>query len=182
MASKKDQAPKWISSDAKALLIELVKKGEVPADMKPKKVFETFCKDRPEFKLVGDANFASRLKGVRDKIKDKNFSAERDAAALAHDRMLHPRPHEDGFGLPFWPDAEAKKLLDKDIDNNLHNTMTKTALWKSRAECYECFPFEIFVKRIHQEVKTRKFHAHCEDKANKKISKKDIENIPSNVK
>lgn len=168
-----EEAPKWIKSDAKAYLYDLLEKEEIPSNMKPKDVFETYCADRPEFIPFGYKNFSSRLRAMRIKVAMRNDCAKRDEAALANDRTIYPRPIQDGYGLPYWPDAAAKELLGEDMNNGKHKTMTGEALWSSRPEYSE-----VFVKHIHQEVNTRKFHAYVDDKANDRIAKKDLANMP----
>lgn len=178
-----NKEPKWIDSQAKAHLLDLIMRKQVTAEMKPKDVYDRFCKDREEFKPFLDyKNFSNRLRALRTKVEEKNDGAERDAAALARDREICPRPLMDGFGLPHWPDAEAKALLESDIENEKHIAMSKEGLWSSRPEHMECFPFDVFVKHVHQEAKTRKFHTCCKDKADEKINKQFLCNMPSNVK
>lgn len=177
MGPQKDP-PKWIKSAAKAYLLELVRNEEIPARMKAKAVHEQFCKHRSEFVQFGDKHFASRLKAVRKKVSDRNDRAARDASALARDRVIYPRPSQDGFGLPFWPDSEAKEQLENDIDKGKHLSMSREALWYSTPVYYESLPFEVFVKHIHQEVKTRKFHTCVEDKRQEKLSKDALKHMP----
>jgi len=174
----KQAKPKWIKSDAKGYLRNLLTKGDIPNEMRPKQVHQHYCKDRPEFEPFGDKNFASRLKSLRDKVKDRNDKTARDAAALTRDRNTYPRPVMDGFGLPHWPDCDAKELLEQDVNDKRHETLTRQALWESRPECMENFPFDMFVKHVHQAMKTRKFHAYVDDKKNNRIAKKDLENVP----
>mgnify|MGYP000679596165 CR=1 FL=1 len=171
--------PEWKDSAARAHLCDLLMKKQIPAELKPKQVHEQFCKNHATFKVFKyDKNFAARLRYLRTKTVERNDRAARDSAALTADRLIYARPYNDGFGLPLWATSDAKASLCDDIDNNKHKTMTKEALWCSRAECYEFFPFDKFVKHIHQEVKTRKFHKYCKDKADKKIAKKLLKNMP----
>jgi len=172
----------WKDSEAKQHLEDLIRNNKIPATAKPKQVYETHCQHRSEFKDFGNKNFAGRLRALREKLTKKNDRAARDARALAQDRLVYPRPHQDGFGLPLWPTSHARTLLGLDMDHEKHLSMTREELWASRPEHFEDFPFAIFVKHIHQEVKTRKFHTYCRDKAEQKLTKKQLENIPSNCK
>jgi len=179
MSSTKNE--KWVKSAAKGYLMKLLTENKIPADMKPKEVFEAFCKDRPEFASFGhDKLFSGRLRALRIKVLEGKDRATIAAAALENDRRIYPRPHQDGFGLPYWPDSEAKALLSDDIDNGKHVTMTKLQLWSSRPQHADCYPFEIFVKHVHQEIKTRKFHVCCNDKAKKLIPQLVLGNMPGN--
>lgn len=69
--------------------------------MKPKQVHDGFCMHRPEFSSFGNKNFASRLRSIREKLKERNHRAARDAAALSRDRCIYTRPHQDGHGFSY---------------------------------------------------------------------------------
>ena len=52
-------------------------------------------------------------------------------------------------GTLFWGEHAAKKLLIKDVDNGIGQTMKTQELWKSRKE-YQAFPYEFFRKRVYE--------------------------------
>jgi len=137
-------------------------------EMPPNQVHETFCQNKPEFSVFKDENFASRLRSLRNKVKEKNTRADVDAAALAHDRAMFPRPVQDGCGLPHWADSDAKARLIEDIDTGRCKTMSKEDLWTSSEACCKNYPFDVFVKHCHQEIKSRKFVACCKEQREKK--------------
>ena len=74
----------------------------------------------------------------------------------------------DRSGFISWPDSDAKAMLEEDIESDKHKTMTKKALWSSRSEYYENFPFEMFVKHVHQELRSRKFTTYVVEQRAKK--------------
>jgi len=182
MAPKAKKEEKWVKSAAKEHLLNLLKVDKIPSEMTPKEVFERFCAPKTELNFGEKRLFSGRLRSLRNKVAEKNVIAARDAAAFAKDQVIYPRLHQDGYGLPHWPDSDAKAFLCKDIDQGLHLSLSMGALWSSRPEHTEHFPFSTFVKHVHQEVKTRKFHQCCKDKADKKISQKALANIPSNTR
>jgi len=130
----KDNASEWKNSGARNHLCNLPLKNQIPADMKPKQVHAQFCKDDETFHLFAHGNFASRLRHPRSNVCDRNDKAARDAAAFTADCLICPRPCSDGFGLPLWATAEAKKLLCDDIDNGRHKSTTREELRTSREE------------------------------------------------
>jgi len=178
MARKKD-TNKWRHSEAKKLLYADIIAGIIPVDekeMDAAAVYQHYSTD-PNF-LLSDFHdkklFPGRLKRLREKIQGKDSRMERDAKALAGDRMMFPKPTTDFRGTTRWADSEAKKLLLKDIDNNLHLTLTKKKLWKSKPECQE-IDLDIFRGRVYQEIKARKFQAYVKHKRKEKESAGDEE-------
>ena len=169
VTNRQNKKPKWRNSPAQVFLYNGLKDGTIPMEgMPPKEVYEKFCKDQPAFKEFGDELFGSRLRSLREKVSDKKSKATRDALALEADRLVHPRPTHDGYGMLFWPDSEAKELLATDIDNGKLLYLSKEALWSTRKEYYENFPQDLFIKHVFQELKSRKFKRYVEDQRQKK--------------
>lgn len=163
------KGPKWRKSPAQYYVYDGLKNGVIPLEgMAPKEVYENYCKDRPEFAAFGDKNFASRLRSLRAKVADKNNRAARDGAFLTDDRKVYPRPSQDAFGLPYWPDSDAKVKLAEDMDAGKHKILSGEQLWASRPEYYENYPVDTFIKHIFQEERSRKFLLYCQEQRNKK--------------
>jgi len=80
----------------------------------------------------------------------------------------------DFRGNSRWADSEAKKLLQKDIDNNLQLTKTKEQLWKSKPQ-YQELDLDIFRGRVYQELKSRKFQSYVKHKRSEKETANDEE-------
>lgn len=154
------EEPDWKTSKAKVHLFTLLVKGIVDVNGKrdPRKVFDTHCKNHPSFAEFSYENFPARLRALRIAIKERRERAEDDELALAHDRLIHPKPTHDVRGYPQWDGHEAHRLLKEDIDNGLHKQMKPKELWDTRDE-YKEFPLDVFRKHIHQEVTSRKFRA-----------------------
>jgi len=178
MARKKD-ATTWRHSEAKKLLYADVISGVVPVDetqMNAQAVCDC-CSNHPDF-LLSDFHdrkkFPARLNRLRDKIKGKNNRQDRDAAALANDRLLFPRPSSNYRGEPDWANSNAKKLLADDIANGRHLALTKKKLWKSRPECQET-DLDVFRGRVCQMLKSIKFEACVTCKRDKKKTADDEE-------
>jgi hypothetical protein len=106
-------------------------------------------------------NFSSRLSALRDQLECKDTRANSDADALAHDRALFLAPATDNLGVPRWEGSESQRLLKADIEAGVHLTFqTLKTLWHSREQYFEIHTDSTrFIKRIHQEIKTRKFRA-----------------------
>eukprot|EP00957_Ditylum_brightwellii_P001893 145414-Ditylum_brightwellii.AAC.1 len=66
-----------------------------------------------------------------------------------HDRNLYPRKKHDCDGNVAFDISEAKKLLQQDVKDKKHHTMSCTALQCSRKE-YKAYPAHKFKQRIYQ--------------------------------
>lgn len=155
-----NKKPHWRNSNARKYLLELLKDGTIPLDgsMKPRRVFDEFCKDNDEFLEFNEYNhlFPGRLGTLREIVAAKYDRARTDEEALEHDRLIHPTKMHDGKGVPRWDGSPAKELLRKDLDNGQYPHLKPTALRNTKEE-YQKFPPEFFRKKIHQEIATRKF-------------------------
>ncbi|CAB9507153.1 hypothetical protein SEMRO_295_G110320.1 [Seminavis robusta] len=127
--------------------------------MKAKDVFEHY-QDEAAFEKVPWKNFSDRLKRLRNKVVDKNNRSKRDADALVHDRKIYPTQTHNEQGQLRWHGSEAEKLLEKDVDEEKHISMTKIELYNSRLE-YQHFNLRVFRGHVYQELKKRKFLAYC---------------------
>jgi len=65
-------------------------------------------------------------------------------------------------------------LLEADIDAGLHAQKSREELWESRDEHLLCFPFDVFMKHLHQAVRSSKFVKHRQDTRAKTLSKAKI--------
>ena len=87
-AKNDNDPPVWAKSMARDYLYGLIAKGKIPGrtEIKPKEVYENYCKDRPEFKHFQnykEMKFADKLRGLRDKHATKSSRSDKDDAALA---------------------------------------------------------------------------------------------------
>jgi hypothetical protein len=172
-----NKPPEWKKSKARDYLYGLLARGELPDRhvIKPKQVFDDYCKDRPEFKYFQnykEIKFASKLLYLRKMVEARTDRSKEDAAALAHDRLIFPPPDEDIKGRPMWAGSRAQKLLIGDIKNGKHKTMKPRLLYEFREEYHEDYDQDFFREKIYQEVKALKRLAWVKAKAEKKRNKK----------
>jgi hypothetical protein len=169
--------PEWKKSKARDYVCGLLVRGELPDrnKIKPRQVFDKYCKDRPEFKHFQDykeLKFASKLLYLRKMLEARTDRSKEDAASLAHDRLIFPPPTEDTKGRPLWAGSRAQKLLIDDIKRGKHKTMKPKLIYESQEEYYENYDQDFFREKIYQEVKALKratwVKAKSENAKNKK--------------
>ena len=183
-ATPSGKPPPWADSEAKKYLIYLFLSGTVSLDMPfsnlkqrqgkrmfPQEFFYTYCHNSPAFKQhfnEYNSNFGTRLNSLRELIAKKADRARADEEALAHDMEIYPKSTlvlktYPGFpdGYPIWAGSGAETLLKQHLDNGVYpNQMTPKQLYEHpNHACYRLFPLEVFRKKIHQEIATRKMVA-----------------------
>ena len=105
---EKDDAVDWTDSSAREHLYNLLLEGKVPGakDITPKKLYEDYLKDRPEFKPFQDytkLGFATKLSSLRAKVEKKQgVELAGDAKLLTHDRTVFAKPTVDTKGNAMW--------------------------------------------------------------------------------
>jgi hypothetical protein len=165
MANNKPSVP-WADSDAKRVLEERLESGEIPLDSDLMAPRDVYYQD-PSFSDYPYKQFRDRLRDLRKKVKSLEYLTNFDAAALSHDRKIHPKKQKNSKGEHRWEGSEAERLLKRDIDNKKHEDLAPRDLRKTQ-KAYQDYPLEVFRKHIHQEVARRKFIAYCKKKAEKK--------------
>lgn len=166
----------WKTSAARDFLFELVSDENFPGpkEIKPRKVFDDYCKDRPEFQHFQDytaIKFADKLRQARTRANKKKDRATEDAEFLAHDRLIFPEPTITIHGEPKWKGSNAHKLLIQDIKDGKHKTMKPRLLYELREE-YQDYDPDRFRNRIYQEVKAIKREEWVKQKEADKQQKK----------
>jgi len=173
-----DEDVNWRSCVAKMVLYEALISGAIPVEkdaMSPQEVFE-FFRDEPAFlNIKYEDNFEDRLQRLRNKVIMKNGHRERDARALAHDRLICPR-RSHTIDQPHWAVFQAKELLEVNIQNNKHLTfktkkgnVSRELFWKSRP-AYQEFELEEFRGHIYQQIKSIKFENYVKSKRKKNFA------------
>jgi len=150
--AKKPKKPEpWKESQAKRTLKQMILRGETK-NKSAREVYEM----RVEFRAYEFKKFSPNFRNLCDVLKRDQDKADSDAAALAHDRLIHPKGPETakGCGYPRWDGSDAERLLTQDIDNGLHETHKPQALYKTRPE-YQHFPLKVFRDHIHQVLRAR---------------------------
>jgi hypothetical protein len=137
---------------AKEILRQYIIDRKVTRAMKSREVYEM----RPEFQQYRFARFSDNLRNLFDVLERNDKRAEADAAALAHDRTIHPVGPETakGCGYPRWEGSDAQRLLKMDIDAGRNKEFKPKELHKSRME-YQAFPLHVFRDHIYQETRDR---------------------------
>lgn len=132
---------------AKTKLTEEILGGRLPDELPAAEVWRL----DPVYERVPIDNFRPNLAALRERFRKFRIANELDEEALRNDRRLHPIKLEGR-----WPGSEAERLLKKDIDDGIHETMTPKELYNlPDREGYKEFPYDKFRKHIHQEVRSR---------------------------
>ena len=82
-------------------------------------------------------------------VSNKVVRAATEEVIFQEDMRNHQQKQITCRGTLFWGEHAAKKLLIKDVDNGIGQTMKTQELWKSRKE-YQAFPYEFFRKRVYE--------------------------------
>ncbi|CAB9509823.1 unknown protein [Seminavis robusta] len=168
--------PDWKTSLAKEYLYDLVADGQIPdgnslEEVDAREIYDQYCQGRPEFgPYPFDNKFEANLLRIRNKVAEKDDRSAIGAVALAHDRLIFPKPTEDVWGEPVWQDSVAQQLLIEDIDDNKHIELLPRFLYATRPE-YQVYALDRFRNRIYQEVKKMKREAYMLEKSEKKREK-----------
>ena len=121
-------------------------------------------------------NFPKYYKDLKAQLQaEKERVNLDDAMARMHIRDC-PRTHLTVRGYPHWKNHPAKKLLESDVANKLHERMAPTKLRQKRKEYME-FPAAVFAKRINREADKQRSAQFWADKRNKRAMKKYLQQI-----
>ena len=121
-------------------------------------------------------NFPKYYKDLKERVEAEKKQVKLDDIAAERHMRNHPRSILNKRGYPHWDTHSAKKLLEVDIANKVHERMEPSQLRKTR-DAYKKFPTDVFTKRVNGEVakhRAAKFWAH---KRNKKGMKKYLQEI-----
>lgn len=159
---------KWADSHAKNLLVAGLAAGTIPLtsqEMPPKDVYELHA----EFKQFQYSNFRTNLNNLRKSFIERRRRSEFDESALKSDRAIVQRRTQTHRDYPFWPEADASKLLEIDLKQGQHLHMKPALLYMTRPE-YQLFPLDVFRDHIHQELRNqreRSYWLHKKDQKKK---------------
>jgi hypothetical protein len=148
------ESVKWSKSKARALLENDLLKGRIPLDNDIMSTDEVYMQ-RVEFAETSHEKFARRLYALRVQCRLVLARAATDAAAFDHDSRFRAQVVPQRLR---WEGSEAADWLTYDVEQNHHLLMKPQDLHRSRPE-YQEYPLQVFRDHIHQEIKTRKFHA-----------------------
>lgn len=153
----------WKDSEARKLLYKDIVEGRVPLKAKDESGRSTMklrhiYSMHPEYASYLYEHFSRRVSSVRSIIKKSFQRADMDERAL----YKYVQNHELSMfskrgGYIQWQGSKAQELLKLDLENHLHNTLTKQALWNSREEYFSNFPLKVFCDKLYQEIRTAKY-------------------------
>jgi hypothetical protein len=146
----------WHNSAAQRMLCRSLESAEIPGDMKPRAVYDTFCAPHSEFDGFLYAKFASRLRYMRTQLNNQDDRAAIEMADMNHDRLLFPVLAVNHHGEPRWDGSEAERFLKIDIAEGRHTTMTPRDLHATRT-AYQQHVLQRFRSHIYQQVRKSKF-------------------------
>ena len=106
--------------------------------------------------------FHDRLNGMRKIVLEALKCAAEDAAALQHDRTIHPTSRLNERGEQEWCGSEAATLLAIDMEQGKHLRMKPEVLYYLRLQ-YQEFPLNVFRGHIYQETHTLKWREQWVD-------------------
>jgi hypothetical protein len=122
-------------------------------------------RDFPEFETTPFLQFKGEFLDYWSKADHRYAKSLVEAAALQHDRKLHPRATHNENGEPVFDLSPAKNLLRADVQEGKHIGISPAQFQRTRQD-YMAFPPDKFKHRIYQEVRRMKFIYYLECKRN----------------
>jgi hypothetical protein len=109
------------------------------------------------YQAVPYKNFVPDYKRLKESTAKNQDRAERDAKALATNRVAHPIVmHPHNFDEPHWDGSETQRELMVAIDEGLHKRRYKPAALRNTKASLQFFSVEKFGKHVPQEVSLRR--------------------------
>ena len=96
-------------------------------------------------------NFPKYYEDLKVQVAMEKKNVREDDVAVEEFMKNNPRSDLNKRGYPHWDTHAAKKLLEVDVANGLHEKMKPRELRRTREE-YKEFPRDVFVKRVNREV------------------------------
>jgi hypothetical protein len=157
---------KWRDSDAKFLLYKDIMEGTVPLEALDENGESTMplldiYVMHPELVEYDYSKLSSQLRGLRTTIATLMDREEEDQQDFAAYVSNHPASSFLHHGYIEYQGSEAQELLLQDVEDKLHKTMGKKALWMFRSEYHLNFPLRVFRDKIYQEIRTAKYLHTC---------------------
>jgi len=122
--------------------------------------------------------FQTYLEDLKKCIKEEKACVEMDDLAVKMHLLSFPRSALNKRGYPHWDDHPAKKLIESDVANGLHNNYKSASEFRDTRPEYKPFPVEIIAKRVNDEVKRQKAEAVWAHKRSKVSMKNHVNNVP----
>jgi hypothetical protein len=86
---------------------------------------------------------------MKNLVSMKQARAATEDAIYLEDMKHHPQKLITCRGTLFWGTHPAKKVLIKDVEVGIGQSMKPKQLWKLRTE-YQAFPYDFFHKRVYE--------------------------------
>ena len=165
--------PAWQHSDAKK---DLKKSLLDPMSPIHKMSIEQIHESDERYQQYSLEKFAEYYKKLQQHVAEEKERVMSDDIAVARFLKNNPRSALNKRGYPHWDTHIAKKLLEVDVRNKLHEKMSPSILRKTR-DAYKEFPANIFVKRVNREVTKQREARFWAYKRNKEGLRKWLEEI-----
>lgn len=151
---KKKKPTKWANSRAKKLLRADIIAGH--CDNKgPTEVYQM----RECYQEYVFENFSNNLRNLRERIRQDQALVDIDAAGVAHDIELYPRPENSHHGYPRWNGSDAQNALRLRIVSGQHENMSPQQIHASDP-AFAVYPLGFFRNHIYQELWARTERAY----------------------
>ena len=101
------------------------------------------------FKQYPLKDFKRYNTNMKKMVSMKQTRAATEEAIYQEDMRDHPQKLMTCRGTPFWDTHAAKKLLIKDVEDGVGQSVGPKELWKTRRE-YQAFPYDHFRMRVYE--------------------------------
>ncbi|KAL7523074.1 hypothetical protein ACHAWF_000353 [Thalassiosira exigua] len=164
MGREQTKFKEWKKSDARKLLLKLVKdKRSYIHRMTPEEAHQS----NKEFARYPLGKFKEYLALAKTSASNDEKIVQMNEDEIWREEMAYPREEETEHGYPFWDTHPARDLLAHDVRDGASTEMPPKKLWQSRAE-YQCFPLHVFRGHIYQEERKQREKPGWVAKRNKK--------------
>ncbi|CAB9525586.1 hypothetical protein SEMRO_1697_G291880.1 [Seminavis robusta] len=175
---------KWGKSEAKALLKNDILDGTVTQESDAREVHNS----RIEYKQYPFDNFKTNMGNLIELVHKEYDRMRTDCEAYGHDMAIVADLHSNNPPIPTpWHKSAAKKLLEKDIEEDKHllpngDKLMPIVLYKSRVE-YREFKLKKFRGHLYQYLdkreKAKNAHRYNKKKTRGKAPATIVHNAPT---
>jgi sRNA-binding carbon storage regulator CsrA len=155
----------YVTSARRKLLVADIKDGK-HRGKQPKELWLS----RPEYQQDSLKLFRSRFYSIRKSLEENIARKEKDEKAFADDKKRGVGTTNQPY--PKFKGSDAEKLLQKDLDEMVHESMMPSEIHKLHEGAYAPWPLEVFRNHIYQELKDRKQRPYWLGKRKEKEAKK----------
>jgi hypothetical protein len=158
---------KWISSEARKIIISDLEEGILDVDApSAKNAWDECYSKMAEFANVPFEQFQKRLADHRIQQQTRLNKSTMEEGLYEGDKLMHARQDRNNRGELVFDLHPAKLLLREDVESGEHERMTPSDFQATRPE-YMLFKLNKFKERIYQEVRRKKYLFYLELKRDK---------------